>query len=71
MLKRAIKVLKAHHMYLDEACETFMRVKKAAFKEMTAVYETKLGNLGENDDDLSSKREQLETVGRSGSMRRS
>ena len=65
-MKRATKVLMAHHMYLDEAYEKFMRVKKAAFEEMTATYETKLGNLGENDDDLASKREQLETVGRSG-----
>jgi len=42
-----------------EAYDEFMKLKKAAYKEMKKSYETKQKSLGGNDKTLASKRKQL------------
>merc|ERR1719247_385146 len=43
----------------EEAYQKFMKIKKAAFKEMSESYKEKQKNLGGNDGDLSTKKKQL------------
>merc|ERR1711972_620592 len=58
--KADLKEARANEKAAQKSYDKFMEIKTAAYEEMKASYKEKQENLGGNDGDLASKKQQLD-----------